>query len=246
MNATEDCWTVLDKGADLRCGPLSAHVSLDDPTVGITNLKWSQNGLSGLRLFRFSSESKLGDVHIRGQDLIATYVPVDPRQAASQVYWRACHHDLQRAVGIELVISMQTDLLDCSPHCVVFSKLPCKEVLCAGSFETSAFRSIPFPGRTSVSPESEPLQLFVVRLLHQPLSFAQLIHPADFTGTEADRATDSNDVRLRSPLFLSEHLEKGVIRRARMQGWLMPLKNDLETAVKLARAFVEEPLPLTA
>jgi len=246
MNGTEVSWTAFDKVAELRCGPLSAHISLDDLTVGITNLKWSQNGLSGLKLFRFSSESKLGDVHIRGQDLIATYAPVDPRHAASQVYWRARHHDVQRAVGIELVISMQTDLLECSPHCVVFSSLPCMEVLLAGSFEISAFHSIPFPGRTSVNPEIEPLQLFVVRLLHQPLSFAQLIHPADFTGTEADRAEDSNDVRLRSPLFLSEHLEKGVIRRARMQGWFMPLKNDLETAVTLARAFVEEPLPLTA
>ena len=50
---------------------------------------------------------------------------------------------------------------------------------------------------------------------------------------------------LRATLF-PERLEKGVIRRGRVCGWFMPVENDLETAVRLARAFVEEPLPLTA
>jgi hypothetical protein len=39
--------------------------------------------------------------------------------------------------------------------------------------------------------------------------------------------------------------KKGVIRRARIAGWFLPLANDLAAAAALAQAFVGEPLPLT-
>ena len=79
--------------------------------------------------------------------------------------------------------------------------------------------------------------------------YAQILHPSDFESIEL--RYQLHDVKgaftawhIKS-LLLHQPLEKGVIRRARICGWFMPAENDLQTAVELARRFVDEPLPLT-
>ena len=74
------------------------------------------------------------------------------------------------------------------------------------------------------------------------MSYAHMVHPSDFVSMRLKVALYAGVAE--SQLF-PEHLEKGVIRRGRICGWFMPLENDLQTAVELARQFVNEPLPLT-
>jgi hypothetical protein len=83
--------------------------------------------------------------------------------------------------------------------------------------------------------------LFVFRQPELGLSYAEMVHPTDFVSAEANGRPPTC---VRSTLF-PEGLEKGVIRRARICGWFLPTENDLETAVELAKQFVDEPLPLT-
>jgi hypothetical protein len=71
-----------------------------------------------------------------------------------------------------------------------------------------------------------------------------MVHPLDFSaGAKSGIGRPQADVRWQ---LFPEHLEKGVIRRGRICGWFMSVENDLETAVQLAREFVNEPPPLTA
>ena len=67
-----------------------------------------------------------------------------------------------------------------------------------------------------------------------------MVHPTDFVSARLQHTR-----HVETTLF-PEHLEKGVIRRGRICGWFMPAENDLDTAVELAREFVNEPPPLTA
>jgi hypothetical protein len=46
--------------------------------------------------------------------------------------------------------------------------------------------------------------------------------------------------------LFSDFLEKGVIRRARVYGVLLPRKNDIELALECCSKFERSPLPLTA
>jgi len=71
-----------------------------------------------------------------------------------------------------------------------------------------------------------------------------MVHPSDFAG--ASVALDGRQPMVVNSTLFPERLEKGVIRRGRICGWLMPVENDLATATILARSFVDEPLPLTA
>jgi hypothetical protein len=88
--------------------------------------------------------------------------------------------------------------------------------------------------------------LFVFRKSEQDFSYAELVHPTDFHSAVVNEGCGPFEESgpLRAQLF-PERLEKGVIRRARICGWFMPAENDLETAVTLAKRFVDEPLPLT-
>src|SRR5262249_34795223 len=94
--------------------------------------------------------------------------------------------------------------------------------------------------QTSTSHE----QLFVFRNPRLGLSYAQLVHPSDLAATEIVADAICGLWGVKATLF-PEHLEKGVIRRARICGWFMPVEGDLEMASALARQFVDEPLPLT-
>ena len=64
--------------------------------------------------------------------------------------------------------------------------------------------------------------LFVFRRADLGLSYAEMVHPSDFVSAyTAPRMSPST----RS--FFPERLEKGVIRRGRICGWLLPSENDL-------------------
>ncbi|MBW8884794.1 MAG: hypothetical protein JF612_08470 [Planctomycetia bacterium] len=135
---------------------------------------------------------------------------------------------------------MQTDLLDSSPLSIVWSNLPCMELLHSAAMDATAFEPVSLVhGRAIIGANTGTFHLLVARLHDGHCSYAQLVHPADFELLEIDHG-----VRIRTPIF-HQHLEKGVIRRGRICGWFMPAENDLQTAVELARQFVDEPLPLT-
>jgi hypothetical protein len=192
---------------------------------------------------------KLEESYIRGSDLVTTYAKTPPYHVAPQAYWRASWIPEWTAVKLELVLSVQTDLLDSQPQCTIESGGQATQLSQADAFSPQAFEEwstiddAPIPD--TLAGHALP-RLFVFRNERAGFSYAELVHPSDFVAAsiDADRRAGGDVFAVRSTLF-PERLEKGVIRRARVAGWFLPLENDLTAAAALAQAFVGEPLPLT-
>jgi hypothetical protein len=75
------------------------------------------------------------------------------------------------------------------------------------------------------------------------LSYVEIVTPTDLRNLVVSLGT--NGELIASWQLFAEFLEKGVIRRARVHGALLPRKNDVELAIECCRAIQQSPLPLT-
>lgn len=187
------------------------------------------------------------DAYVRGNDLVASYEVADRGDVQPHVYFRASR--LQDAAGLELIVSMQTGLLDSQPESIVTSELNASEVLVLDSVMDRVPEPLATGGGTIeyLGSAGRAAYLFVFRL-DDSLSYAEMVHPGDFVSVSLT-STKSADGGTRHKLawrLFPERLEKGVIRRSRMAGWFLPRENDQQVAADVFSAFVHEPLPLTA
>jgi hypothetical protein len=249
MAAQATRWQLEGDAASLSCGPLTGRVDADGRGVRFTVATW-QGELSDAFGVLISAGPgprpaviEVAERYVRGQDFVATYAESAEFPVAPHFYWRATLHE-PAAVQIEMIMSVQTDLLDSNPEATVNSFALESQLFCASALQENAFREIasgPQPISLDGSASQEHLILFRNEDLR--LSYAQMVHPSDFVAMEIQTA-ESRPWLVTSTLF-PESLEKGVIRRGRICGWFLPAENDLATAAHLARQFVEEPLPLT-
>ena len=86
----------------------------------------------------------------------------------------------------------------------------------------------------------------VWRLTGSELSYAEIIHPADFHHDEVQWAAPAGSARVRlGHRLFPESLEKGVILR-RVRGIFSSRQNDLEIAAAAYAAFAAAEPPLDA
>ena len=78
--------------------------------------------------------------------------------------------------------------------------------------------------------------------LPSQVSYVEMVHPSDFRTVEL--TWRDGQAAVRTPLF-ADRLEKGVIRRGRVRGWLVSSPGDLAAAERLFREFAESEPPLT-
>jgi hypothetical protein len=241
-------WNLTATTATLQCGPLSGQIDLAN-LGGLDETCWLGKPLHvrslslRLPLDRYQQPSTLTDCYSRGNDLVATFERVAPGSVSPQVYWRARHHEDHGAVGIEVIISMHTDLLDSQPRSAVWTSVKDSRALRTAHLDPSGFRETSAGSYKRMAFTTSNINLMVCRREWFPkVSYAEMVHPDDFC--ELDPGGSHNAAKLEWMLF-PERLEKGVIRRARISGWFMPAENDLATAVELAKRFVAEPPPLT-
>jgi hypothetical protein len=90
---------------------------------------------------------------------------------------------------------------------------------------------------------SAAMSAVLYRLLHNDFSYVEIMRATDHRGI-AFRPTPAGKLRAEWELF-ADFLEKGVIRRARVHGALLPRENDIELALECCRAIEQSPLPLT-
>jgi hypothetical protein len=245
-------WQLDHVQARLKCGPLRAKLQLDRLSRGLGEIEWNRKRVGNcpfqLLVGDDGPATRHVETYVRGNDLVATYESDGPL-GAPQVYWRAHHDEALSAVGLQIVVSKHTSLLDSHPGSAIDSSLN-GSLFHAASLDPSAFTSIESSELIRIGASRSDTHLFVVRNPHEPCAFAQLLHPSDFESIELrDQLHDVKDGAINAwhikSLIFPERLEKGVIRRARICGWFMPAENDLETAVELAKRFVAEPPPLT-
>lgn len=187
------------------------------------------------------------EAFVRGGDLVA-YYPANPKRLVPQLYWRVVEGAGAGAgQGIELIVSMQTDLLDNCPEWSAVSELGTGRLwtACGGGTRFEPVEPVA-SGATRVLPVPDAIRL--VRWPGSSVSYVELVQAGD--GAElrvvgGPATSDGVSQRVEQRL-LREFLEKGVIRRSRLRGLFVPRADDEAAAAAASAAFAASEPPLTA
>lgn len=251
-------WELADGSiATLLTPGLSGVVDVARPASGLTQLSFDGAAppqatiaaihpatIAAVEIGRApSADEPIAECYVRGRDLVVTYAQSADRPWRTQVYWRAVDDDIagQRAVGVDLQVSVQTSLLDLRPHVRTVTRLPAGELLHVG-------QSTATPLAGSDWTTIDPPTCVVARLPGRDSSYVEMVHPADL-GRMTVRLADPRDTTPRRATLASElfydALEKGVILRARVRGLFVPRKGDVDAARCAYEQFLELAPPLT-
>jgi len=249
MSEQDVGWELSGPGAMLRCGPLEAFARCEADGLDLAVIKWADRLAPGLSVLcsagpmESGGQLQVAETYVRGSDFVVSCLPSGRYRITPHLYWRAAFHRELNVARVELVVTTQTDLLDSAPAWRFASFVRDAQLLHCKLRDPDAVEDISASQKTfDASSSSEHVFLFRVSSLG--MTYAQMVHPSDFA--TASIALDGRQPMVVNSTLFPERLEKGVIRRGRICGWFMPAENDLETAVRLAREFVDEPLPLTA
>lgn len=250
---TSPIWQLDEQGARLRVDRFSARLGFDHLERGLTDLRVEPFSLHvasmlGLALPASAETTGRGPLHgyERGRDLVAACRQSGGWPVRVDAVWRAISpaEASDIVAGVDLIVSVETDLLDSRPGLTIRSELTPIEVLrlvapAAASFEPCRLES-PSPIALKIgSPDC-----FAFRLPDVPFTYGEMSHPADSYGTLLGPASDGpQTVEVRHRLF-AERLEKGVILRARVRGVLVDRADDLRTVAACYAAFATADPPL--
>lgn len=245
-------WRIDQTQASLSVSGLSARVNLQQPDLGIADLVWQGKPVAGARILqvrrpRSDAGQHLVDAYVRGTDLIAVYETRLSGAVSTQLYWRYVEHVDLCLAGFELIVSVQTELLDDDPGVALVSELPCSELFQAAKGDATSLVRVPVPETTEAN---EPCRrtgvgLFLYGFGKLPGGYLEMMHPADFDHVEFESGPNPKTLRSRFKLF-EERLEKGVIRRARVRGLFGLNPGDGETvAGECYRRLVASESPLS-
>jgi len=235
-------WNISDKAAFATLGDFAVELNPRNPHGGLSWIAKRQS-FESLQFFPAASAKEpptLSDLYVRGNDLIATYEQLPGAEVQPQLYWRLLEYAPLQALGVQLMISMQTSLLNSEPRCTVFSNLEGtrtavwdpSRLTWTGSEDGPFDLQLPASGNGHISWFSAPKEKY---------SYIEVVYPDDLVSQHITRGRSES-------CFFAEHLEKGVIRRGRIAGWIVPnqlLMAGPTTALQLLELAQREPLPLT-
>jgi hypothetical protein len=234
-------WQIDSNRAQLWTPQLTGVVDLQNPSRGLSQLLYQGQPVAGSLLGVLPSDATLFtdgemcDQFVRGDDLVVTYRETRAQPFSLQIYWRATT-DHRGALVLDLILSLQTDLLESFPALTVQTELSADTVECLPSLETLTV--------TAEQPLELPAERGEGLLLRQngaAWSYAETTHPED---REASRLVQANRLTLQRPLG-GRFLEKGVIRCLRVRGVLLPRAQDVELATHHLEALAHAQPPLT-
>ncbi|MCI0334165.1 MAG: hypothetical protein L0228_13185 [Planctomycetes bacterium] len=249
-----ECFWTLDRAiAKLRVGPLSGRVDVARPELGLHDVCFGGRGLSGRSLgVRRDLENgaepswplAVADAYVRGDDLVVSYLPSNDWPYSPQVYWSASALDSFDGLlgSLSVLVSVQTHLLDTWPRIVIESRLACNELLFVERGEGKGVDARSLTRDCTIRPTGAACCI-VWRLADAPISYAEFMPASDFRELQV-QGNQKGNCRVQWLLF-AEFLEKGVIRRARLQSAFLTRDNDLELVAACCRAMEQRELPLT-
>jgi hypothetical protein len=243
-------WKLDGTRGQLNTPELSASLDLTQPHRGLHVATIFRDGHSSaigdnhVLQVHFPEEPRAEDVQdswIRGTDLVVTYAQRKNRQVTAEIYWRLVGG--ANSVGTELILSVQTDLLDATPTTSAASEIITDEVLWLGDpTAPHTAESLKMAISAAAFDRTRGQGIFIFRLAGSRLSYVDMVHPTDFSSASL-RQRDGSAV-LDWQLF-PDSLEKGVIRRARLRGLFVNRQDDLALAARCFQEFTTSPLPLT-
>jgi hypothetical protein len=247
-------WQCEPPLARLQFGSFQATFDATRPASGLTRIavpggQMLDAMLLGLEmpLHRPGDAETLLECYAHGMDLVTTYKESAGRPLRVDAVWRAIRPTPGESflAAVDLIVSVRTDLLESWPGVVVQSILR--------GTKASRLRALDPPRSTPLTlPADGPLILepadgpgcILWELPAAELSYAEMIHPADFHCDEAAREASAGGMtRLRHRLF-PEALEKGVILRARVRGVFLSRQDDSRVAAACYAALAAAEPPL--
>ena len=241
-------WQLEKTRAQLTAGDLRAEVDVPRADRGL-DVAIRGNQLVGrflevhLPAVENPGEERVTDCYARNNDLVATYTDARLGNVRPQIYWRAIAGS-GNAVGVEAIVSVQTNLLDSRPAISTETEIRAAEVRQLASLEGERFASIaPSQNPVLIEPSRSPAA-FLFHIADQPLAYFEMAFPGDCHAASLKFPHSGGIARLNFALF-GERLEKGVIRRARVRGLFLSGDNLEATALCCYREFLAAPLPLT-
>lgn len=249
-------WLLRESVGELKYGALSGRVDIARPDAGLQAgaLKMNQSDCRLLKVFRtpesLSADDSarwplpIADAYVRGTDLVATYQAVEAWPYSPQVYWRAAAMDMVEGVqaSMSLIVSMQTQLLDTCPQITVSSQANCNEAFGLVITESGDAEIGPILEDSWEAPRGATY-CTIRRLNKSPLSLIEFASAGDYLAVRS--RPDSQRGMLSEWRLFADFLEKGVIRRARVNSAIVPQEHDVELAIECSRAMENLPLPLT-
>ena len=225
-------WLLESSHASLEQSNLHCELELTQPQKGLRNTTAYQHPLahsSFVQLHMGLGEETIQEAYQRGNDLIVQYQSTEQRNATPQLYWRTS--DRENAVGIETIVSLQTDLLDC--RCPIQTSTSI-----AATLSVYILRD----GQQWEKVDGAECSHALLVQLTPTLTYLEAVHPTDHTTTSIrfdDQTATWEHCLLNLPL------EKGVIRRARMQSWWIQHDDGKTLANEIVQAFQQSTPPLT-
>jgi hypothetical protein len=192
-----------------------------------------------------STQSAPLDFFARETDLIATYAESRDSPFRAQIYWRLIRSQAPVA-GLELVVSIQTSLLDSDPALTVETDLNAARVSRLVDAKSAQLTDLPMATSPTVIDRRSGSGCFHFQLSDGPLEYTEMIHPSDFHRSTLNRDADGpTALRLSHHLF-PLRLEKGVILRSRLRGLFTPAGADRASIARAYEDFASSEPPLTA
>lgn len=255
-------WQLIGGSAQLRFREWAATVDLADPGTGLSftdGWPFPPDKLAILGAGASSPEEIGGlvDSYIRDADLVARYSAADKSPLLVEVCWRATARAWRNidALQLELLVSVQTDHLGVRAQIGSQSRIPAVHVWLSTDntwrAPEPAVLGVERPAVALVPGRHVPCVVSELALTgvgedssHRGRRFyVEAVSPADFLGSELCR--EGSRYRLRH-LLLDELMEKGVIRRLRVSGWLMADDHPFVVAATGLQELAGDELPLIA
>ena len=231
-------WQLNQPITTLTNGPLQLKVNYARPADGLFDVQFDGRSLPAARLLQVRTphhapadcEETVTDVYTRGPDLVATYAQTDQRTVRPQVYWRAIRLDStdEPIYGIDLIVSMQTSLMDSDPSMTIHTDVGAAEAWQRSAAETERFRHVNGDSVSGADGDAAR-HLIVARHTIGTYGYAEMIHPSDFAGGELTWSEDESRLEISTRIF-DQRLEKGVIRRGHLRGVFVPRTGDFQSA----------------
>ncbi|MEX2139278.1 MAG: hypothetical protein WD894_08460 [Pirellulales bacterium] len=247
MTASRSPWELNDSEARLTLGALVGQLDIRHPFAGLS----ATFGGAKLHLFYVElppptnpARDESPDCYVRGQDLVCTYLQDEQRKIRGQVYWRAFEWGPDRAPSLDLIVSVQTSLLDSDPTLNLRSSFPALEVLAIKNLEQATTEDTTPRSSHVVKLRGEIAACWLFRLNAQNATYVEMVHPADFVSSRFQEVA-AGEVEHSTQLFRGS-LEKGVILRSRLRGVVLPRSDDVAAAIACYREFAASEPPLTA
>jgi hypothetical protein len=254
-------WSLHGTKAQLNGGAFPAVVDAASPQAGVQfqNSEYEQSRCSCLCISRELEPAStpvlrvddasgwplpVVEAYVRGDDFVALYRPTDDWPYSPQLYWHAnALSAVERSLAsMSLLVSVQTHLLDTLPKIVLASEIPSDEMHFLAFSEDTQAEIVPIESDRILSP-SGAVTCTLWRNRSAPISYAEIVPETDFRQLRFQRSP-TGEMSAKWELF-ADFLEKGVIRRARVYGVLLPREDDIELALECCAAVRQIPLPLT-